>query len=526
MKEVKLLDCTLRDGGYVNHWKFGKETICNILDRLSQSEVDLVECGFLTEMYKDPDHTLFANADQINDYLKNPNPNTMYVAMIAIGEKEIHPEKLCDAKDTILDGIRLTFHPEETKKAFEWAGILKKKGYQVFIQPVGSACYDDVTILDLIKKVNNLLPYAFYIVDTLGAMSIKDMMHMLHLVDKNLDPAIALGYHSHNNLQLAFANAQRMVEFDFKRTILIDCSVYGMGRGAGNLCTELMMDYLKKNQDAHYDVVPILEIVDNDLMTIYLQHPWGYSVAYFLASAFACHPNYVSYFLGKQNMQVRTIRSLLQQIPTEYRLVYHPEIIDEIYRNYQINAIDDSKEISWIRKLLKGKKILLLAPGKSIKSKRKAINAYIDEHHPFVIATNFIPNVPVDAYFVANQKRYERIRDVLPVERTIFTSNIKDLPEGAHVVNYSELLNAGKDVFDSSGMMLIKLLIRGKVKQISIAGMDGFRKNPQENYFENQFLYQIEKEDIKQKNLQMQEQIKLFRKEIGIHFITPSKYDA
>lgn len=524
MNDIKLLDCTLRDGGYINQWKFGKENICGILQRLSQSDIDLIECGFLTELCKNENYTLFSDADELNQYIPSPNPNTMYVAMIAIGEKEIHPDKICDAKDTILDGIRLTFHLDQAKKAFEWAELLKKKGYQVFIQPVGSACYTDETILDLLKKVNTLAPYAFYIVDTLGAMSIKDMMHMLHLIDKNLNPNIALGYHSHNNLQLSFANAQNMAEFGFKRTILIDCSVYGMGRGAGNLCTELMMDYLKKSRDAQYDVIPILEIVDNYLMTIYLKHPWGYSVAYFLASTFSCHPNYVSYLLTKQNMQVHTIRSLLQQIPQKCRLEYHPEIIENIYRMYQMNSIDDSKEVTRLRKLLKGKSILMLAPGKSIKSKHKQIDTYRKKHHPFVIATNFIPNVPVDLYFIANQKRYERIRDSLPLEQTIFTSNIKDLPQDAHVISYSELLNSSRTIFDSSGLMLLKLLIRAKVKQVSIAGMDGFRIHPQENYFENQFIHQLDKENVKQLNHEMKEQIALFRKEIGIDFITPSKY--
>ena len=242
MGEIRLLDCTLRDGGYINDWKFGKETISGILDRLALAEIDLIECGFITEKTVNENYSLFADADVINGYVKQPSAKSMYVAMIAIGEKEINPELICDAADTIIDGIRITFHPDEIKKAFEWANILKKKGYNVFIQPVGSANYDDELILDIIKKVNQLKPFAFYIVDTLGAMSENDMMHMLHIIDRNLDENVKLGYHSHNNLQLAFANAQRMMEFGTNRDVIIDCSVYGMGRGAGNLCTELMVD--------------------------------------------------------------------------------------------------------------------------------------------------------------------------------------------------------------------------------------------------------------------------------------------
>lgn len=525
MGNIKALDCTLRDGGYINQWKFGKDTIKGILERLSQAEMDIIECGFLTELVKGEDYSLYKNANVIDAYIENPNPNILYVAMIAIGEKEIHPDLLVDAKETVIGGIRLTFHKKEIKKAFEWAGILKRKGYKVFMQPVGSANYEDYSLLELVKKINHFKPYAFYIVDTLGGMSVKDMIHMMHMLDKNLEEGIALGYHAHNNQQLAFANAQKMVEFGFQRDIFIDCSVYGMGRGAGNLCSELLLPYLNQNANKQYDVLPILEIVDNYLMPIYVQYPWGYSVAYFLASFFQCHPNYVSYLISKQNMQMRTIRSLLKQIPKEYRLTYHKDLVEDIYKTYQNNAIDDKELIGKLKKEWKGKHILMLAPGKSLHSRKKEIEEYQLKKKCYTIAINFMPETKVDMIFIANQKRFEALPKDVDLSNFIFSSNIKGLPEGANVVSYSELLNAGQEIYDSSGLMLLKLLIRAKVKQVSIAGMDGFRKNHVDNYCDKRFYYQNLQCETKKKNQQMKEQIKMFRKEIGMKFITPSKYD-
>lgn len=525
MCKVNLLDCTLRDGGYINQWKFGKDTIAGILERLSISELDIIECGFLTEKTKTDDYTLFSDARQVNSYIKTPNPNTLYVAMIAIGEKEINPEKLCDASESVIGGIRLTFHMSELKKAMDWAAIIIRKGYKLFMQPVGSGYYDDSSILELIKKANHIKPYAFYIVDTLGAMREKDILHMMHIIDKNLDESILLGFHSHNNLQMSFSNAQRMINFGFERDIIIDCSVYGMGRGAGNTCTELMVDYLHKNGDNNYDVLPILEIVDNYLIPIYLQHRWGYSVAYFLASSLQCHPNYVSYLLEKQNMQVRSISSLLKQIPEKKRLIYHPEIIEQIYKSYQNHAIADRDEILRLRSIVKGKKILVLGSGKSIHSKRSTIEKYIEKNHPFVIAVNFVPDIPVDMYFVANQKRYELFKDKFSADKTVFSSNVKGTPKKAVRVNYSDLLNDKEYVFDSSGMMLLRLLIRLKVKETAIAGFDGFKKNYLDNYCDKRFLHQDDSKIARKKNMQMKELIKSMGKEIGIEFITPSKYD-
>ena len=525
MCKVNLLDCTLRDGGYINQWKFGKDTITGILERLSISELDIIECGFLTEKTKTDDYTLFSDARQVNSYIKTPNPNTLYVAMIAIGEKEINPEKLCDASESVIGGIRLTFHMSELKKAMDWAAIIIRKGYKLFMQPVGSGYYDDSSILELIKKANHIKPYAFYIVDTLGAMREKDILHMMHNIDKNLDESILLGFHSHNNLQMSFSNAQRMINFGFERDIIIDCSVYGMGRGAGNTCTELMVDYLHKNGDNNYDVLPILEIVDNYLIPIYLQHRWGYSVAYFLASSLQCHPNYVSYLLEKQNMQVRSISSLLKQIPEKKRLIYHPEIIEQIYKSYQNHAIADRDEILRLRSIVKGKKILVLGSGKSIHSKRSTIEKYIEKNHPFVIAVNFVPDIPVDMYFVANQKRYELFKDKFSADKTVFSSNVKETPKKAVRVNYSDLLNDKEYVFDSSGMMLLRLLIRLKVRETAVAGFDGFKKNYLDNYCDKRFLHQDDSKIARMKNMQMKELIKSMGKEIGIEFITPSKYD-
>ena len=524
MGEIKLLDCTLRDGGYINDWKFGKDTIIGILDRLSLADIDLIECGFITEKTVNENYSLFADANAIDAYIKQPSEKAMYVAMIAIGEKEINPEIICDAADTIIDGIRITFHPDEMKKAFEWANILKKKGYKVFIQPVGSANYDDELILDIIKKVNQLKPYAFYIVDTLGAMSENDMLHMLHIIDRNLDENVKLGYHSHNNLQLAFANAQRMMEFDAKRDVIIDCSVYGMGRGAGNLCTELMVDYMKKRYNKNYDTVPILEIVDNYLLPIYLQKRWGYTIEYFLASSLDCHPNYVSYLMDKQNIPVRVIRNMLEQIPKEKRVRFDAKAIGDIYNKYQNNYIDDKEEIIKLRNEFKGKEVLIIGSGKSVKTRNEKIRKYISKNKPKVIAINFVPPIKTDMVFVANQKRFEMIRDSLDMKNVICTSNINgDTGEG-HVVNYATLLNSGDIVSDSSGMVLLKLLKRLKVSKVKIAGMDGFKKNYLENYCEKRFVHEEDNATLRQKNKEMREQFKLIKKEISVEFITPSKY--
>lgn len=304
MSNIKILDCTLRDGGYVNNWHFGRKAIETMLFNFSKSNTDIVECGFLTNKPYDPDYSLYNSVEQLNELVSSDSSmNTMYVAMIAIGEREINPVLLSEADSTVLDGIRLTFHPNEIDLAFEWAEIIKSKGYKLFMQPVGTTNYTDKQFLDLLERINKLEPYAFYIVDTLGVMYEKDLIRQVFLVDNNLKPSISLGYHSHNNFQLAFSNAQALSQYNTKRNIIIDCSANGMGRGAGNLCSELFMDYLNRTFSKNYDVLPVLEIVDRYLIPISLSNPWGYNSAYFLSAANNCHPNYSSYLMAKIRFQ-------------------------------------------------------------------------------------------------------------------------------------------------------------------------------------------------------------------------------
>lgn len=527
MSKIKILDCTLRDGGYINDWKFGKKAIQNILFNLSKANTDIVECGFLTNKPYNSDCSLFNCVETIDSLLEeSKNSDTMYVAMIALGEKEINPRLISDSSNSYVDGIRLTFHPDEIDRAFEYAEIIKDKGYRLFMQPVGTTNYTDKQFLDLLERINALMPYAFYIVDTLGMMYKKDLIRQVFLVDNNLDTNIKLGYHSHNNFQLAFSNAQALAEYNTEREIIIDCSANGMGRGAGNLCSELFMNYLNKEYSAHYDVLPVLEIVDQYLVPISLSNPWGYNSAYFLSAANNCHPNYATYLMTKRSLSMSSIGNILQQLPKEQKRFFNKQLIENIYQNYQSNAVNDIETITKLRKKFDGKDILVIAPGESVKSKKDTIQKYISKKKPFVISVNFIPDfVKPDMVFVGNARRYEELCDRLDIKKSIFTSNIPKLPKKAIKVNYSELVSASNDASDSSGIMILKLLKKTSVKSAALAGYDGFSKNPLGNYFNSDYCGIYEPVLLQEKTLAISEELESLSKKMKIKFVTPSIYN-
>lgn len=171
--------------------------------------------------------------------------------------------------------------------------------------------------------------------DTLGIMYQHDMRRFFYLIDNNLAKNICLGFHSHNNLQMSFANAQEMIRLNHQRTIIIDSSCYGMGRGVGNLCTELLTDYINSNIGQRYSMLPVLNIVDKFLMPIYAEHRWGYDLPYFLAATVKCHPNYAAYLLRKETLSIEKIEKLLSLIPLENRAEFDSELIEEMYVNMQ-----------------------------------------------------------------------------------------------------------------------------------------------------------------------------------------------
>jgi 4-hydroxy 2-oxovalerate aldolase len=527
---AKILDCTLRDGGYINNFEFGKNTIKAIISKLSNACIDIIECGFLSDIVFDENKSVFSETSQLKQFVSPKKKEIIYVAMIALGKNEIPHQQITTCDGRSIDGIRVTFHEHEIEKAIEFGSELKNKGYLVFMQPVGTTSYSDESLLKLIQKVNALNPYTFYIVDTLGTMYENDLLRLFYLVNNNLNDTINIGFHSHNNLQLSFSNAQVLLKLHTKRTILIDSSVFGMGRGAGNLCTELLTQYVNDNIGQKYNVIPLLEIVDEYLAPIFTKYTWGYSVPYYLAAINNCHPNYASHLLNKQTITVKQINRLLNQIPLSERVLYNQSLIENIYVSFQAHSIDDSKALSAIKIMIDNKEILILGPGKSIETNKNDIYKFLNEHDPFIISVNFIPKeYKCNAAFFSNIKRYNNVFNsemgIIDIPHVILTSNITDCQDDtAFKINYESLLNDSEEVGDNAGLMLIKMLHGLDIKKIFLAGFDGFSENRNDNFYQDQLINSAEIAELISKSKAIKEALRRYSDKITIQFITASNY--
>ncbi len=526
MNNISILDCTLRDGGYINEWNFGNHTIHRIIDLLEQSNIDIIECGFLRDVPYNENCSVYSTLGQIVPFIPFKKKDTMYVAMIALGDIDV--AKIPPYNGESIDGIRLTFHRSEWDEVFLQGKHLQEKGYKVFIQPVGTTTYTDAELLQLVERVNELQPFAFYIVDTLGAMYQNELLRTFHIIDHNLHPGILIGFHSHNNLQLSFANAQSLLMLHTKREIILDASVFGMGRGAGNLCTELIAQYININMKSKYDVTPLLEIVDNYLLPIFNMTPWGYSVPYYLAAANGIHPNYATYLMNKQTINIKKINTIMNIIPDEQRDMYNKEIIEKIYLEFQSHMVDDRIQRQKIHDFFNAHTVLVLAPGSTIQTHRNTILKFIEENHPVIITVNFVTDLyKQNILFISNSKRFSSISQ-LPAEADgpiIVTSNIMQQPTDGRflIVDYLSLIGNGAEA-DNAGVMLINLLESIHVAEVHLAGFDGFSLNLQESFALPEMVRSVEKDAILARNDAIKDQFNNLQKKIKLRFLTPSIY--
>ena len=331
---IKVLDCTLRDGGYVNNWKFGFENILTIIDKLQDSGVELIELGFMRDEDYNPDRAVFSNNSQIDALVKNKRQGIKYSVLIEMANY-FPLEKLNFHTGNSIDLIRYSFWKRLLDDGYEYCKSIIEKGYKLSVQPTRVEQYSLEDFRYLVQKFGELKPYAIYIVDTFGLLSKKQLLEYAETADKYMDKNIALGYHAHNNMQQAFSNVTALLESNLDREIIIDGSVYGMGRGAGNLNLECILNYLNNEFNANYDLTPIYEIFDCCLKHDYEKYGWGYSMAYNIVAAFKCNPNYATYYAKEKMLDNRSIYKIVSKIKDADKYLFSKDKAESFYANYK-----------------------------------------------------------------------------------------------------------------------------------------------------------------------------------------------
>jgi 3-deoxy-D-manno-octulosonate cytidylyltransferase len=517
--EVKILDCTLRDGGYVNNWDFSHSQIIKIIKSLEASNVDIIELGYLDDCKgKERNSTLFSSISAISGTLNGINKRIFKVVMIDLFTFDA--DQLPQKSDTEIDGIRLTFHKKNINDALLVSKKIIDLGYKIFFQPMVTKTYTDDEFLSLIKSVNQLDIHAFYIVDSFGSMSLTNFRHYIGLADSHLNNDTRLGYHSHNNMQLAFSNAIDLCNSKISREVIIDSSIYGMGRGAGNLNTELIADYLNNQNNEMYKVLPLLEIIDEILVFYFKKQPWGFSPAHYLSASLDCHPNYASYLVDKKTTHIADIQKVLKKIPTEKKALFDEEIINDLYQKFLLKNKSNAKGKF---KIPINKQVLLIASGHSVLDNLEIIKQRIESKNYFVIALNHKPQFECDYYFFSNQQRFDGFKDKIPFDRQIVTTNIKHNQKIDTVIELKQIAFI-EDIFvTNTTILMINYLISQNIGQVEIAGLDGYQAG-KDNYAYDETNVITHENLFSGLNYTVSSSLKSLGSLINIKLITPSIY--
>ena len=332
MERCALLDCTLRDGGYITNWQFGRETICGLMQGLVDAGLDYVECGYLNHIPYQEGSAIFSSIEQIAPFLPKDRKKSMLLAMADV--TQFSTTDITPFTGESLDGIRVVFYKRQVEEALELCRAVVDNGYKLFVQPMVTIDYSIDEYAKLIGRINEINPYGVSIVDSFGYMGRSDVKCYFDLLDNMMRPDVIIGYHSHNNMQLALPTALDVFQYDTKRNVIVDASLYGIGRGAGNLNTEIIAQFYNQSIAGKYDISLLLKLLGKYILPIREQRTWGYSPYLLLTALYHSHPNFACYLLENHRISVEDFEGYLKMIPEDMRTKCRRPYVEELYERF------------------------------------------------------------------------------------------------------------------------------------------------------------------------------------------------
>ena len=293
---VKLLDCTIRDGGHLNGWNFTKECVEASYKAALAAGMDYFEVGYRFDNPKSEWGDFARCEDQFLFSFLQKSGKCKLSVMIDAGKCSLDKFQDCKPELTPISVVRVATHPPKLEAAIELCEGLKAKGYEVFINFMAISEYNAEDFEKIKNWKNKDILEGACFADSFGAFVPDDVAYygnkLRSLGLKNIC------FHSHNNLQLAFANTLRAISENF---YCIDASIYGMGRGAGNLPAEIIIGYLNKTDEEKYNPVAYIDVIEKFYLEKAQNTPWGYRIQSLVGGLKNIHPDIVNELFEKKN---------------------------------------------------------------------------------------------------------------------------------------------------------------------------------------------------------------------------------
>ena len=492
IKKIKILDCTLRDGGYYNKWDFTDTLVHKYLHAVNNANVDIIELGLRNFPQNDFLGAFAYTTDKYIDTLNIDKGITVGVMIDAgsILNSELSVDgainSLFKAKEeSRVDLVRIATHFDCIKQCKKAAEALKKLGYMVglnLMQPHAIANQELSKAAELIQGWG--MVDVLYFADSLGGMNGSDVARILSALKSGWKGDI--GFHAHNNKGLAVSNILTAIE---QGVVWIDSTVLGMGRGAGNAQTENLLLELEKYQ-LDYHASALFDLVLSEFTPLQNHYHWGESLLYSLAAKHNIHPTYIQEMLTDNRYSNKEVLQAVEFMSSIDASHYDQDLLLQARGNINNQGSWSAKD--WCA----NKEVLILGSGASLQTYKQGIVQYIKANKPIVISLNVKHDFPtnmIDVYASSNESKmlseatlYSQLNQSLAIPNLLLTKVLgREVPIN-NLWDYG--LNIKQNTFiagetectlpyELSVGYALSLANAGSAKNISMVGFDGYDRD-------------------------------------------------
>lgn len=481
--KLKILDCTLRDGGYYTNWDFDDTVVQSYIESINQLPIDFIEIGYRSiKLDGYLGKYFYLPISVINEIRIKTKKNIV----IIINEKDIrlkHLDTILGECVGLLDLVRIAVDPKNIKRAITLARGLKEMGFNVgFNVMYMSTWFDQKYFFESLTEVNYVSDY-FYMVDSFGGVYPKDVIKTYERLKKDL--TIKIGFHGHNNLELALINTITAIDCGVD---IVDSTITGMGRGAGNLKTELLFTYLSSVKGLKINFNSLSSIVDV-FVALQNKYNWGTNLPYMVSGANSLPQKKVMDWVSKR---FYSFNSIIRTLDNESK-----GIVD----NHKLDYLQYNKDY---------KTIIIVGGGPSVKESSKAIKKFIQKNPKTLLIHSSSRNAMIfsemknDQIFclVGNEGyRMEQVFNknipvnskciIPPFPRRMGTYIPKNLLDRSYEL---EKINFKYQSEISHSSIALQTAINFSLSNIYIVGFDGYADNlnikEQELFIENESLFE------------------------------------
>lgn len=481
--KFKILDCTLRDGGYYTNWDFDKQLVDTYLTSCNHLPIEYLEVGYRANSQNGYLGKYFYLPKYEIEALKSKSNKKL---VIILNEKDVNINQvnlLLEPCLGLIDMVRLAIDPKNFARAIDLAIAVKKMGFEVgFNVMYMSTWKEHKDFLDLLPNIKGVADY-FYMVDSFGGVYPNDVKEIFALVRSKVD--VPIGFHGHNNLELALINTLTAIECGAE---IVDATITGMGRGAGNLKTELLLTALNAQGKVNFDFNSLSKVVDA-FSSLQEEYGWGTNLPYMVSGANSLPQKEVMDWVGKRYYSFNSIIRALQN---------------------QSLGIKDNKELEVLAFNEDINSVLIVGGGSSVRNHSEAIKHYLRLNPQIVVIHASSKNamvfdeIPNNQIFCLVGNEGHRMEEVFknrlpnnavcilpPYPRKMGTyipivleDNAYELPK----VSFTD------QFMDSHTSIALQTSIELNSKNVFVVGYDGYSQTmmsqkDQELFLENEYLF-------------------------------------